>query len=1298
MKEVKKQILECQRCNLHKNIKNKVIGKGSLNPEVLIVSEAPGAQEDELGIPFVGRSGKLLDKWINFLNIRDKVSVINTIKCRPPKNRDPTRDELDACRIWLDKQIKLLNPKYIIAVGKVAMFEITNVKDSILKWEGQYIKTDNRKVFIMAHPAYHLRRGGKDWQIPLTQIKKEINKKEIPDKIKPLVETPFIEVKKAEEQPYTPLHCHTEYSVMDGAGRLKDFVQHAKDKGFKALALTDHGTIAGWIEFQKECNRVGIKPILGIELYVASHYEDKSRKRYHLVLLAKDRTGIESIFKIDTIAQDKGYHWKPRVTLDDVITNKEGLVVLSACTLGVIAQRILDGEVNEGWEIARRLKREFGEDFYIEVQPHDFSHQISVNPMLTKISEDLGVEPVITTDAHYKSLGEKELHNAIRAIEFGSKMGEKSLTGDTYCLLDIKELDEAIRKINLIENFYQKALANTNTIADKCNVQLESYGTIVPDFQVPKQFSNMTHDEYLEYLCREGAVKLGIDLSKKEYKDRLEEELSVIKEGGIATYFLITENIIFEAKKMDIMRGPGRGSSSGSLVCYLIGITMIDPLRFDLLFERFLNPTRAKMGMFPDIDMDFQKSRRKELMGYIKRKYGEDSVAGIPTLSRSGVKSAIRDLARIESIPIAEVNRVTKKIPDGLPLDLAMKIPEVKEFCGKYSRLNRLLPQLTGSIRHRGTHAAGLVITPDPVINYLAFEKIKGELKVCFDKDIVEEIGLLKWDILGLKTLDVVNDAIRFIKQEHNVDIVLPMDLNDPKVYNLFNSGKLLGVFQFETANLTSFAKRVNIDSFKLLYDTTSISRPGPAHSGDADIYIQRRHDPNKIKYAHPMLESVLKDTYGVLVYQEQIIETVKKLAGISPSDAQRIQKLVAKSKGVEELDKYKKQFIEGSRRNDVDVKIAESIWSSIRESGAYLFNESHAVAYSVLSYWCAWLKVYYPKEFLTALMRWEEGEVLSRAVEELRDLDVEVLTPDINISQDRTIIDEKGRVVFGVGDIEQVGPKAVEDILENQPYKSFEDFMNKRNPSVTNIRVIRNLILAGAFDQFKRRDELYYLADLEEEKHTWDDREMWLRQTGVLSMPPETPLIDFYDDPFEVELTSIDRIDWTDIQDEIYIKGIISKLNPKTGYTIFNITGEGGIVNVLASEEVMERFSTVFDSGVGTPILLKAHMVRGRERLYADIILPFKGYEKYQKEINYVSGDSEKRLIHLKEASRNNIGLVVSSNYFTSKNGNRGTRILFNDGEKIMNFEKEIDDILAGDIMEYRITNSPFCKILRKY
>jgi DNA polymerase-3 subunit alpha len=807
----------------------------------------------------------------------------------------------------------------------------------------------------------------------------------------------------------------------------------------------------------------------------------------------------------------------------------------------------------------------------------------------------------------------------------------------------------------------------------------------------------MNAQDMLEAICFSEAEAMGISDT-----ERIRYELNIIEEKGLADYFLIVRDVISHARQTGILVGPGRGSAAGSLVSYLIGITRINPLEHDLLFERFLNPTRQDPA---DIDTDFQSTRREEVIDYLRDRYGMECVAKIPTISRYGVKVALRDLSRIESIPIPEVNNVTAKIPTGASLNEALHIPEVRDFCKKYPRVGRLLPDLYGSVRHRSIHAAGVVITPTPISDYFSMERVTREHCVCFDKDVVEQLGLLKLDILGLRTLDVIQRAITLINEYHDIEIdqdSLPSQFNDPDVFEIFRKGLTLGVFQFETQALTEFSKKMEVDSFELLTATTALIRPGPLHSGDADRYLRRKNGKEAVSYMHDSLKDILGETYGVILYQEQIMQVVNQVGGLPLSDAENIRKLVSKSKGSEALDKYKDAFINGAILNGVEEGAAESIWDTIREAGAYSFNKSHAVSYTAISYWCAWLKLYYPREFLVALMDFEEDEILTQATIELRELGYDVRMPHINDSGVSVEVDKNGDIIFGLSNVKNVGPKAIDDILAKRPFKSFDDFMERRNGSITNVRVIRHLVQAGAFDDFGERYKLYYEVTPDEEYHEWTEKEMVLKQVDVLEMPPHKAVSDFYDVPFDIPITPIKDIDWSDVSDEVYIKGTIVSFHMKEGYAYMNLTDGTGTVNVLLGEEQIYQYKNKIDFDNNANIILKAHMVEGRERLYSDMMIDLEKYDKveFEKEYEYMDNGRQDtlRIIESEATIQDKIGLVVTSGYFTSKKGNRGCRILLSNTESLMCFQDLREDVMPGDIIKYSISKKPFINIHEKW
>lgn len=793
----------------------------------------------------------------------------------------------------------------------------------------------------------------------------------------------------------------------------------------------------------------------------------------------------------------------------------------------------------------------------------------------------------------------------------------------------------------------------------------------------------------MEKLCQKALKEKKLH-KKQDYKDRLEYELQIIKDKDFVDYFFIVKDVVDAAREKGIMLGPGRGSSGGSLIAYLLDITQIDPLKFGLYFERFINPARHDN---PDADLDFQSSRRDEMFEYLEEKYGKECVARIPSIVKFKPKSALRDLARIEGIPIQEVNLLTKNIPDNLPLEHVLKLKEASIFLNKYPRVAKILPQLLDKIRHTGVHAAACVITPISVDNFFPLEKKGRFFCASFDKDALEDLGFLKLDLLSLKTLDVIDEAIKNINK-NGYKIKLPLEPDDPEIYNhIFIPAYTNGVFQFETTNLTDYARKVKIDSFKLLTDTTSIARPGTAASGDAAKYIDRRHGKESVQYIHPSLEPILHDTYGIIVYQEQIMRIVNEVGGLPLSDAEIIRKLISKSKGISALENYRNKFVEGAQNNGVSKDLANKIWDSIKEAGNYSFNLSHAVAYSLISYWCAWLKRYYPREFLAALMRFEEGGMFAAATEELKLMGYKVLDPDVNTSDNRTSINESGDVLIGLEDVDQVGSAAVEEIKRLRPFKSFDDFLDRVEARKVNSRSIKHLIFAGAFEAFGEKEKLYYRIATDEKPRKWTDKEEIMKKYAVIKTSPRQPIINFFDHTAiqatknNGGLTDIGAVDWESASEEVYIKGIITEIDIKIGYAIMDINDGTGTANVLIPKESLDKYREIFEEGTGTPILIKAHKRAENSRFYLDMLIDLRNeLESDSKEYRYLTGETYK---YITEQGRSGEALVVSSSYFLSKqNQNRGTRLTLINQDGMFNrmcFDSLQQDIEAGDIIKFQ-------------
>jgi DNA polymerase-3 subunit alpha len=792
-------------------------------------------------------------------------------------------------------------------------------------------------------------------------------------------------------------------------------------------------------------------------------------------------------------------------------------------------------------------------------------------------------------------------------------------------------------------------------------------------------------------ICKKRAEELG--LWEEKYIQRLRYELGIISEKGFEDYFLILRDLVSYAKGRGILVGPGRGSAAGSLVSFLLEITMIDPLKYDLYFERFLNPARPDL---PDIDVDFQASRRQEVFDYIKEKYGEDHTCKIVTYSRFHIKQVIRDLCRIFDIPMSKVNRLSKAIPPTIKtLKDAEVIPEVREFFRENPQIYQLAIQLHGAIRQKSVHAAGVVITPEPITEYMAREKVKGEMCSCFDMNTIDQLGLLKIDILALKTLDVIAKTLQLIPDS----VALPLEFEDPEVYKVFQDGWTLGVFQFESSLLTGMSKKLRISDFKTLYAATTIARPGPLHSGEANRYICCSRGKKEPHYIHESIKPIVEETCGVILFQEQTMRIAVEFAGFSMVEAEKLRKIIGKSKGVEAIDKYKTKFIQGAKENKIKEEIAQEVWDIIRESGAYSFNKSHAVSYSAISYWCAWLKQYYPKEFLTALMVYEEDEMQDKAVRELRELGYEVLPPNINISKQSVSIGKDGKIYMGISDVEGIGQKATDEILLYQPYSSFDDFISKVQKRKVNSKVVKNLIQAGAFDEFGRRDQHYYTFSSEDYEE-WDIKEMMKRQNMVLDMPAEKPLIEFYEDKFEqhINITPMKEIDFNEERKEVWVKGVISdytlrdsngpEVLPSANKMVFFKIDDGTRkTECFVSPEQQLLFGKML--GEAEPVIIKAHVFPGYDKLYVDGVINL-AHEEWNVPVfmKYVEG---------REVKEGNV--VISCSYHVSKSSNKPYARVALEGEPDdwLIFDLDNDPICAGEIVVWSYNKQPFMEVEKR-
>ena len=891
---------------------------------------------------------------------------------------------------------------------------------------------------------------------------------------------------------FVHLHIHSEFSLLDGANRIKDIPVIAKELGMDSIAITDHGAMFGVIDFYKACKANGVKPIIGCEVYVAPrtrHDKDpKLDSKYnHLILLAKDMQGYRNLSKLVSLSYTEGFYYKPRIDKEILEKYHEGLICCSACLAGEVSQAILQDNMEEAKKVALWFKNLFGEDYYLEIQNNGVKAQVLVNQKLIELSKELNIPLVATNDAHYSRREDAYNHEVLLCIQTGKKMSDEDRMRFETDELYIKSPEEMSDYFSNVP----EAIENTVKIAEKCNVEFEFGHTILPNYDVPEGYE--THYDYIEDLTKKGLIKRYGNIENASYenlpeeiKSRAEYELGVIKKMGYVDYFLIVWDYINYAKTHDIPVGPGRGSGAGSIVAYAIGITDIDPIKYNLLFERFLNPERISM---PDFDVDFCYEKRDKVIEYVCKKYGYDHVSQIITFGTMSARMVIRDVARVLDVPYAEADKLAKMIPNEIHITIKKALEQNKELNELYEtnvEIKKLLDiamALEGMPRQASTHACGIVITKEPVDTYVPLYVREGNISTQYIMTTLEELGLLKMDFLGLRTLTVIKDTIDLVKKDRNIDVEFDKDMNDPKVYKLWQEGNSVGIFQFESQGMTNFMKELKPDSLEDIIAGVSLYRPGPMDQ--IPRYIANKKDPEHAVYTHPALKPILEVTYGCMVYQEQVMQIVRDLAGYSLGRADLVRRAMGKKK-LDVMAKEREIFINGQVdengniivpgcvRNGIDEKSANKIFDEMAEFAKYAFNKSHAAAYAVVSYRTAYLKAYYPEEFMAATLNSFLGNLdkVPYYIEECRRLKIDILKPDINKSETRFIVDN-GKIRFGLGSIKNVGVAAVNAVVEerqkNGEYKSFTDFCERIQAEAVNKKCIESLIKAGAFDEFEQ-------------------------------------------------------------------------------------------------------------------------------------------------------------------------------------------------------------------------------------
>lgn len=911
---------------------------------------------------------------------------------------------------------------------------------------------------------------------------------------------------------YVHLHNHTQYSLLDGLTKVPALIDYVKKSGMPAVAMTDHGNLSGAIEFYSEAKEKGVKPIIGIETYMAARrLQDKEpgkdKPNFHLILLAMNQVGYKNLMILSTVANLEGFYYRPRIDHELLEKHNEGLIVLSGCIGSEIGDQFRQGQFDEAKKTAQWYKRVFGDRYYLEIQDHGHpdhpSHWIEqgqVNQLIMKLGTELDIPCVVTCDAHYLRHEDQEAHEILLCVQTGSFLNDEKR-------MSLKNFDLSVTDPKAVIDRWGKdhpeVITNSRLIAERCNIEIELGKILIPKFTVPK---GETEKSYLHKLVWQGLAWRygGADLETssrldeikakklltKEIIDRTEYELEIMDSMGFNGYFLIVQDFIKWGKDKGIIFGPGRGSAAGSIVAYAVRITEIEPLKYNLMFERFLNPSRISM---PDIDIDIQDTRRDEVIQYCVEKYGTNRVANIVTFGRMAARNAVRDVSRVLQVPYADADRLAKMIPPPIqgrhtPLKTSLKDnPELKaeyESNEVSKRVFDLAMQLEGTIRSHGVHAAGVVIAPEDIVNFTPLEMAqKGVVATQFSMGPIEELGLLKMDFLGLSNLTILNNTLRIVRKVYKYNLKLEdIPEEDAETFNLLQQADTTGVFQLESAGMKRYLKELKPTLFEDIIAMGALYRPGPM--SEIPRFIEGKNNPKSITYLHQSLEPILKDTYGVMVYQEQIIKLLQLVAGYTPGEADLVRKAIGKKKR-HIMDAEEPKFIDGCIKQGLTKHDAERLWAQIQPFADYSFNKAHATCYAQISYWTAYLKAHYPEAFMAALMTSDYDDIDRLAIEisECQHMGITVMPPDVNESfVEFAVVPNTKAIRFGMAAVKNVGTSAVEEILrcrEQGQFVSLEDFLTRVDYHIVNRKGMESLIKAGAFDRYGNRNTLLHNLDL---------------------------------------------------------------------------------------------------------------------------------------------------------------------------------------------------------------------------
>jgi DNA polymerase III subunit alpha len=1032
------------------------------------------------------------------------------------------------------------------------------------------------------------------------------------------------------------LHNHSDYSVLDGAIKVKNLVAKAVELGMPAVAITDHGNLFGAIELYQEARKAGLKPVIGQEFYIAPESRLKKETQnkgkdstYHLVLIAKNEIGYKNLTRLSSIGYTEGFYYKPRIDNEVLEKYSEGLICSTACIKGEVPSLLIKGKTDEATKAAGRLNEIFGKDnFFLELQYHGLPEQKTANTEIIKLSKVLGIPLIVTNDCHYLQKSDAYSHEILLCIQTGKTFDDANrmkFSTDQFYFKSAEEMQKLFPD-------HPEAMTNTRKIADMTNLELPLGKVILPHFDVPDGY---TLDSYLKHLVYNGAEKRFPKGIPDEVKKRIEYELGVITGMNFSGYFLIVWDFIEQARKMNIPVGPGRGSAAGSIVSYCLKITDLDPMKYNLLFERFLNPDRNEM---PDIDIDFCADRREEVIDYVKKKYGEDHVSQISTFNRMTAKAVLKDVARVMNVPFADANLVTKLIPNFSNLEDTLRdVPDFKKLYKENKDWRKHIDTartLEGLCRSVGRHAAGVVISRGPITEHVPLyrDSSDGSISSQFEKGDLEKVGLVKMDFLGLKNLTIIDKCIKLIKKHEGIDIdITRIPLDDKKTYKLLANANTNGVFQLESSGMQKLLRELGPTEFEDIIAIVALYRPGPLNSGMTKDFIARKRNPKKIKYPHPMLEPILKDTLGVIVYQEQVMQISQVMGGFTMPEADKLRKAMGKKK-MDIVDKMKKPFLEGAKKNNIDKKLAEDIYAAMREFGEYGFNKSHSAAYAVISYQTAYLKANYPIEYMAALLssQPDNQEDVIQYINDCKNMGIQVLPPDINTSEyDFTV--QESSIRFGLGAIKGAGSKVIDAIIQSRSkcgrFNTLKEFLENIDNAVLNKGVLEALIKAGALDSiFVNRAMLFNSIDLITEiaknlqidkasgqGSLFDMNETSASGTSVIDLPPADdwtdkeklnyekevlgvfisghPLEKYKDEIAELPCTSISDLGEEAGSGEAAVVGLITNLKVKTSkngklFGIATIEDTGGIIEVIFFPNVYEAYSELIESD--EPLMVK--------------------------------------------------------------------------------------------------------------